>query len=191
MVVCKRLNHMKKNLNVYLILATIFISCSNLNPNEYQVKSTKENIKCYNKLIQEINLSENLRNKITEIKYSKIRGKFDPIKVNQDYRLINLNEIKNILPFQWKNDCFKKLVENRDFRGLRFIDKDSIIIEIDKFERKTLSERYSRYRTIEIHRIIIAKKEIKNQSYKFGSEKRKFVENLENGWIYEITQMAK
>jgi hypothetical protein len=85
----------------------------------------------------------------------------------------------------------KKLVENRDFIGLRFINKDSIIIEIDKFERKTLSERYSRYGTIELHRIIIAKKGIKNQSYKFGNEKRKFIEKLENDWIYEITQMAK
>ena len=180
---------MKKR--IYLILATISISCSNLSPNEFQVKSTKQNIECYKRLIEEINLSENLRNKITEIKYSKIRGKFDPIKVNQDYRLINLNEIKNILPIEWKNDCFKKLVENRDFRGLRFIDKDSIIIEIDKFDRKTLSERYSRNGTIELHRIIIAKEGIRNQSYKFGSEKRKFIENFENGWIYEITQMAK
>ena len=162
-----------------------------MSPNEYQVKSTKENIECYQKLIKEINSNENLRGKITEIKKSRIRGEFDPIRVNQNYRLINLNEFESILSIKWRKNCLKKLVENRDFRGLRFINKDSIIIEIDKFDRKTLSERYSKYGTIELHRIIIAKKGIKNQSYKFGSEKRKFVENLENGWIYEITQMAK
>ena len=162
-----------------------------MSPNEFQVKSTKENIECYKQLIKEINTNENLRKGITEIKNSKISGKFDPIWVNQNYRLINLNELENILSTEWRENCLKKLVENRDFRGLRFINKDSIIIEIDKFDRKTLSERYSRYGTIELHRIIIAKKGIKNQSYKFGSEKRKFIEKLENGWIYEITQMAK
>ena len=180
---------MKKSL--YLIITIIFINCSNLNPNEFQVKSTKENIECYKQLIEEINSNENLRKIIAEIRSSKIRGKFDPIWVNQNYRLINLNELENILSIEWKKNCLKKLVENRDFRGLRFINKDSIIIEIDKFDRKTLSERYSKYGTIELHRIIIAKKGINNQSYKFGSEKRKFIEKFENGWIYEITQMAK
>ena len=83
----------------------------------------------------------------------------------------------------------KKLKDNRDFRGLRYINKDSIIIEIDKFERRTLSEKYTRYGTLEIHRVIISKGEIKNQSYKFGGENRKFTEKLENNWVYEITQM--
>jgi hypothetical protein len=175
----------------FYIISIFFLGCSNLSPNQYQVKSTKENIECYKKLIDELNLNENLRFKIIKIRNSKIRGNFDPITVNQNYRLINSEEIKSNLPIEWKNNCLKQLVENRDFRGLRYINKDSIIIEIDKFERKTLSERYSRYGTIEIHRIIATKGKMKNQSFKFGSEKRKFIENLENGWIYEITHMAK
>ena len=180
---------MKKNL--HLIILLLFFGCSNLSANEFQVKSTKENIQCYERLIKEINSSENLRRNITQIRKSKIRGEFDPVKVNPNYRLINLNELENILSVDWRKKCLSKLIENRDFKGIRFIDKDSIIIEVDKFERRTLSERYSRYGTIELHRIIIAKKGIKNQSYKFGSEKIKFIENIENGWVYEITQMAK
>jgi hypothetical protein len=75
-----------------------------LNPNEFQVKSTKENIECYKQLIKEINSNENLRKRITEIKNSKIRGKFDPIWVNQNYRLINLNELENILSTEWRKN---------------------------------------------------------------------------------------
>ena len=73
---------------------------------------------------------------------------------------------------------------------MRYINKDSIIIEIDQFERKTLSERYSRYGTYEIHRII-TKKGIKEKSFRFPSERIMFLDTLENGMIYEISQKAK
>lgn len=180
---------MKKS--IYILTSLILIGCSNLSPNEYQVRSTKENINCFKQLINELNLNENLRAQIVEVRKSKIRGYSDPIWVNQGFRLIESEEIENILPISWKNKCLKPLNENRDFKGLRYINKDSIIIEIDRFDRKTLSERYSKGGTTEIHRIIISTGKIKDRSFKFGGEKTMFIENFENGWVYEITQMPR
>jgi hypothetical protein len=180
---------MKKS--VYILIFPILISCSNLNPNEYQAKSTKENIKCFEQLINELNSSQKLISEIIQVRKSKIRGSSDPIWVDQDYRLIESKELENLYSIEWKNKCLKSLKEDRDFKGLRYINKDSVIIEIDRFDRKTLSERYSKYGTTEIHRIVISKGKIQNKSYKFGGEKTMFVENFENGWIYEITQMPR
>lgn len=175
--------------NFYLIISFILFSCSNLSPNKNQIKSTKENIECFQELITDIIQTESLRNSIIEIRNDKKIGKGDPVTVEQKYRLISFEEIEKNLPSLWKEKCLKKLKDNRDFRGLRYINKDSIIIEIDKFERRTLSEKYTQYGTVEIHRIIISKGEIKNQSYKFRGENRKFTEKFENDWLYEITQM--
>lgn len=160
-----------------------------MSPNKHQVKSTKENIECFQKLIDNINQSESLKNSIIEIRNNKKTGNGDPIIVEQEYRLINFEEIEKYLPTLWKEKYLKKLKDDRDFRGLRYINKDSIIIEIDKFKRRTFTEKYTRYGTVEIHRIIISKGVIKNKSYQFRGENRKFIEKLENGWLYEVTQM--
>jgi hypothetical protein len=45
-----------------------------------------------------------------------------------------------------------------DLTGIRYINDDTVIFEIDKFESQTLNEPYSSGGTIEIHRLIIAVK---------------------------------
>lgn len=175
--------------SIYILFSALLFSCSNLSPNKYQLKSTKENIECFELLIKEIKENNVFEKKLLKIRESK-KGGFSPLTVKKNYRLIRLKEFQEYLPNIWKNKCYKQIVENRDLRGLRYINKDSIIIEIDQFERKTLSERYSRYGTYEIHRII-TKKGIKEKSFRFPSERIMFLDTLENGMIYEISQKAK
>jgi hypothetical protein len=174
----------------FAIISTIFIlsNCSNISPNKYQVKATKEKVECYENLINLILLDELLEKKILEIRKTKKRGKSDPVFVNQQFRLIELAEFEKLLP---KNsNCLQRLKQDKDLKGIRFINKDSIIIEVNSFERRTLSERYTNG-TIETHRIYISKRKIKNRTYKFKSERTKFIVDLNNDWTYEITHRAK
>ena len=173
--------------NLYLIFILTAIGCSNLSPNKYQIKSTKENLHCFQQLINQIQQDKTLKEEIIRVRNSKKRG-FSPLGTKQTYRLITVNEIEKSLSNLWDAQCSKQIIQDNDFRGLRYINKDSIIIEVDEFNRKTLSERYSRYGTIEIHRIIIAQGKVNNRSFRYPSEKIKFIEKLENGWMYEVSQ---
>lgn len=170
---------------MYLIL----IGCNR--PNKYQLKSTKRNIECFEQLINELHSNENFRRQLIDIRASKIQGNHDHVRISQQYRYIDSKEIEHILPTEWKNKCFEQLTKDRDFKGLRFINKDTIIIEIDQFDRHTFSERYSRYGTTEIHRILISNKEITNHEYRFMNENIIATKKLENGWVYEITQKTR
>ena len=175
----------KMRKSIFILIGPILFSCSNLSPNKYQVKSTMENMQCFEQLVNEISSDEQLISEIIQIRESKMKGSSDPMRVDQNFRLIEAEEMKNLLSVEWKGKCLKSLKADNDFRGLRYINKDSIIIEIDRLERLA---KYSRKRTMEIHRIIISKGKIKNKSYKFGGEKIMFLEHLDNGWIYEISQ---
>ena len=174
---------------IYILISLLLLSCSNLSPNKYQLKSTNENIECFELLIKEIQENEIFEQNLLQTRNNK-KGGFSPITVKKNYRLIKLIEFQMYLPISWKNKCLKQIEENGDLRGLRFINKDSIIIEIDQFERKTLSERYTRYGTYEIHRII-TKNGIREKSFRYPSEKIMFLDTLENGLIYEISQKVK
>lgn len=173
---------------IYFLTSILLLNCSNLSPNQYQIKSTKKNLKCFESLVEYIHNDSTFGQKLIQLRNSKSRG-FDPVTTERNYRLLKLKEFDNYLPKSWIIKCQKDIVKNNDFRGLRFINKDSLIIEIDKFKRKTLNERYRERGLVEIHRIFISNGRIKNRSFKYGSEKTKFIEELENGWIYEISQM--
>ncbi|MAD96100.1 MAG: hypothetical protein CMB99_02125 [Flavobacteriaceae bacterium] len=139
-------------------------------------------------MVEYIHVDSTFEKKLIELRNSKSRG-FDPVTTERNYRLLKLKEFQKYLPKSWNIKCQKEIVKNKDFRGLRFVDKDSLIIEIDRFKRNTLNERYRERGLVEIHRIFISKGRIKNRSFKYGNEKTKFIEELENGWIYEISQM--
>ena len=132
-----------------------------------------------------------LKTNLLEIRGSKLRGESDPIFVEQHYRLISPEEFQNALPENWKNSCSIQLMEDNDLRGIRYISENTIVIEVDKFNRHTLSERYSRTGTTEIHRILVSDKGMKNESFRFKSERIMFQEKFENGWTYQISQMDR
>ena len=176
---------------IFIFIPFLLISCSEFTPNEQQVKTTKENLECYKSLIDELKSDETLRNNLIEIRGAKLRGESDPIFVEQEYRLISQEEFHNALPENWKNGCSIQLIEDNDLRGIRYISENSIVIEIDKFNRHTLSERYSRTGITEIHRILISNNGIKNESFRFRGERIMFQEKFENGWTYQISQMDR
>lgn len=180
-----------KNRFICTFIPLFLISCSEFTPNEQQVNTTKENLECYKSLINELKSDENLRAYLIEIRDSKLRDESDPIFVEQNFRLISPDEFQNVLPENWKNSCSIQLKEDNDLRGIRYISQNSIVIEVDKFNRHTLSERYSRTRTTEIHRILVSDNGIKNASFRFRSERIMFQEKFENGWTYQISQMDK
>lgn len=175
----------------YIVIPFLLISCSEFTPNEQQVETTKKNIECYKSLINEIMSDETLKNNLLEIRDSKLRGKSDPIFVDQNHRLISPEEFRNALHENWKNSCLIQLMKDNDLRGIRYISRNTIVIEVDKFNRHTLSERYSKTGTTEIHRILVSDKGMKNESFRFKSERIRFQEKFENGWIYQISQMDR
>lgn len=176
---------------ICIFIPFLLISCSEFTPNEQQVETTKKNLECFKSLIKELKSSEALRANLIGIRDSKLRGESDPIFVEQEYRLISPEEFHNALPENWKNGCSIQLIEDNDFRGIRYISENSIVIEVDKFNRHTLSERYSRTGTTEIHRIIISDNGMTNESFRFRSERIMFQEKFENRWTYQISQMDR
>jgi hypothetical protein len=128
---------------------------------------------------------------MVEIRGLKLKGESDPIFVEQNYRLISSEEIQSALPESWKNGCSIQLKEDNDLRGIRYVSVKTIVIEIDKFNRHTLSERYSKTGTTEIHRILISEEEIKNESFRYRNERIMFQEKLENEWVYQVSQMDR
>lgn len=175
--------------SIKILLIFIFCGCSNLSPNEHQINKTLSNLDCYKKLVKQIVSDDQLREKIIRIRESKKRGESDPITVKQDFRLIELDELANSLGTNWIAECKEKLEEENDFRGIRVIDKKIIIIEVDKFDRQTLTEQYSRGRTVETHRLIIAEKEFDRSNFYYGTERQIKKDTIDGHWIYEITQL--
>lgn len=177
------------NLRIEILAVLIFCGCSNLSPNEGQIKKSLSNLSCYQELIEEVKNNDQFREEIINIRESKKRGDFDPITVKQEFRLIGINEIIEQLNTNWVTECKYKIEEENDFRGIRVIDENLIIIEIDEFDRYTLTKQYSKERTVEFHRLIITDKPIDNSNYYFGTERRVWQDTIEKNWIYEVTQL--
>ena len=174
----------------HLILLISIISCSNLTPNKDQVESTKQNLDCYQNLVDLIKKDSLTINKIIDLRDSKIRGENDPINVKSKYRLIGFNELESKILNNWSN-CSDRVRKNNDLRGLRFIDNDLIVLEIDKFDRHSFSEKYSRGITIETHRIIITNKRYDETKFRFKGETTKWNLDLGNNWNYQISHNIK
>ena len=180
---------MIKNLARLIILISL-ISCSNLTPNKDQVESTKQNLDCYQNLVELIKKDSLTINKLIVLRDSKLREKNDPINVKSKYRLIGFNELESKILDNW-NNCSERVRKNNDLRGLRFIDNDLIILEIDKFDRHSFSEKYSRGITIETHRIIITNQPYDETKFRFKGEKTKWNFDLGNNWNYQISHNIK
>jgi len=144
---------------------------------------------CYKSLIKQITRDPQKINEIKGIRNSKKKGRYDPITVKQTYRLIGVPELEEVLDTSWQNYCGSQLAKTNDLKGIRFIDEALIIIEIDEFNRHTLTEKYSREKTKEFHRLIISSKRVENGNFYFGEEYLLQRDTLENNWIYEVTQM--
>ena len=172
------------------MLALLFLcGCSNLSPNEWQIKRTLSNLGCYQELINQIASDDKLREEILQIRASKKRGNFESITVKEQFRLIEMDEIKANLDSNWVTKCKDKIEEENDFRGIRVIDKNLIIIEIDKFNRYTLVEKTSKKRTVEFHRLVFAKKTFDKSEFYFRKEHQVWRDTIEENWLYEVTQM--
>ncbi len=176
--------------NIILILVLLsFIRCSNLSPDKRQVEKLHSNLKCYKELVEQIKLDKVLIKEIKKVRDSKRIGKFDPITVKQEFRLIDVEEIREVLNKNWVLYCKTALDKEQDLRGIRLVDKELIIIEIDEFDRHTITESTSRGRNVEFHRIIISNKKYDKSKFYFGTEHIIWRDTLEDNWIYEVTQL--
>lgn len=174
---------------LYILMSLVIFGCSEKSPNKFQTKSTYQNLECLHELLNNIQNDTIFQAELVQIRNKKTMG-FSPIKTKQNYRLIDVKEFENKLPKSWKQNCFQQIKQERDLRGIRFVSKDTIIIEIDQFERKTLSERYRKGDSYEIHRILTISN-LEENSFRYQSEKTIFKETLKNGLTYEITQRVQ
>ncbi|MGB0888592.1 MAG: hypothetical protein ACPGSL_10750 [Vicingaceae bacterium] len=180
---------MKLKPSILFFTCICFFSCSNLSPNKEQVESVRLKFECYRNLVQSIVDNELLLDEIIQVRdSSNSRGKSDPVTVDWKFKLIELKEIRGSLDSVWKQECLERILERSDFRGIRVIEKDLIIVEIDKFYRHTLTEQFG-YGTVEIHRLIFSNKKIDRKNFYFGTEKKIWEEKLDKDWRYEVSQI--
>lgn len=174
---------------IEILAIIIFYGCSNLSPNEGQIKKSLANLDCYQELVKRIKKDDQFREELINIRESKKRGTFEPITVKQEFRLIDLSEIVKALDSNYISKCKEKIEKENDFRGIRIVDKDLIIIEIDEFNRQTLTEQYLKGRTVEFHRLINSNKKFDTSNFYFGTEHQIWRDTIEENWVYEVTQL--
>ncbi len=172
-----------------VVLSISIIGCSNLSPNPWQREATLENLDCYEAFIREIVSDSAFSKKMIKIRDSKKKGRPDPVTVQQAYRLIAPAEFLGDLSTEWQASCWEKLSKKDDFRGIRYIDQNFVIIEVDEIDRYTLTEQYAKERTREFHRLIIGDKPFERSHFYFGNEFKWISDTLGNNWIYEVSQM--
>lgn len=173
-----------------LILISIF-SCSERSPNKYQLANTIKNMECYEQLVLQLQNDSVLIAEIEKIKRSNVLSGFDPVTVNQEYKLVALKGFMPYLDKDWMTNCKTKVTKENDLRGVRLINSDLIVLEIDEFNRRTMTERTSSEKTWEFHRIIISEKEITRSNFYFGTEHEIWRDTLQKNWIYEVTQLKQ
>lgn len=174
---------------VELFAVVLLVGCSNLSPNKEQIKQSLSNLTCYESFVDQLKTSPGLIPEILQLRDSKKLGIFDPITVDQKYRLIAFEEVAGKVDSSWISRCKAALEKENDFRGFRLIDSHSIIIEIDQFNRRTFTESTSRERTIEFHRLIFSNKRLDRSKFYFGTEYPIHTDTIKENLIYEISHM--
>lgn len=177
---------MKKAI-ILLIINSFLLACDNT-PNKYQNKIVFDNMGCYKSMVNEIRNNDLLQRKIKNQRDKKIRGLSDPMTVKKNYRLIAFEEIDSLFSKKWKEDCHSKIKSSNSLKGIRFIDKNSIILQANKFYRPTIgtTERYSRTKTIETHRVIFSTQKLDDKAYQFRNEKLIWSKKIDDNLFYNI-----
>jgi len=171
-----------------LLISILFSACGKHTANTEQVNSTLQHMSCYKDLVEEISTNQEISRKIVQLRESKKRGTSDPVTVKQEYRTIEKRELENLLSSKWTKECLGKLQQENDFKGIRYISQDEIIIEVDQFRLRKPDEYYSKRRVIEIHRLLITDSKLNGDLYKFGNEHVVWSTNFGEKWTYEVSQ---
>ena len=168
----------------------LFWGCSH-SPNKRQLEKSLENVGCYAALIDQLKNDEVRLEAMFKIRGTKKKGPSDPVWVDQKYRLIEMQEMISQLDATWILNCKDQVEKEDDFRGIRIIDQDLIIVEIDQFDRYTLAEKFQKERTTEFHRLIFGKEKPERTKFYFGTESLIFRDTLQENLIYEVTQLKQ
>lgn len=179
---------MNSQLITVLILLSICLlnSCQPDRGNRVQINTTLENIDCYKNLVANIVSDSNSREKITEIRKSKSKGKNEVVTCNPNLRLIEIEELNNLIAKIWIQNCKEGLQNGNDIFGIRYLNKDQIIIEVDRMWRPHY---LSSTKKIEIHRLYFGRIPVDN-SYRYGPEEIINTIEIEEDWIYQISQFV-
>ncbi|MGB0524688.1 MAG: hypothetical protein ACPGJS_17070 [Flammeovirgaceae bacterium] len=169
-----------------LFMIYLGVGCNPYSPNKYQVETTLEKLPCYQLLITCIKDNPTLQKQLIEIRDSRLKGPTDVYAIDRKYRFIELSEFQRTLPKNWIKNCNKLLGHHHDLRGIRYINSDLIIIEVDYFDRRTLDE-YSMADTYEFHRLIFAREQINRSMFYDKTEKLIWKKELEDHWMYEVS----
>lgn len=169
------------------VLAILLSGCRDSPINQYQYRSTLSNLDCYKGLLNVIKKDSVGAVIMEEIRGMKISGQFDPIFVNEKYRLIELEEVLYLISEEWLLSCRSEFPQTNDLMGFRYPDKDLIIIEINKMKRRLIRDRFSNYKTYESHRIVYGSESINHSKFYFGGEKLIWEEELSHELKYEVT----
>jgi hypothetical protein len=161
--------------------------------NKSQERNTYKSLDCYTSLIDEIKNSSTLQNNIVTKRNEKVRGYSDLITTKTKNRLIDLNEIDSFFSKNWKSKCYKKINELNSLKGIRYIDQNSIVIEINHIDvhRYKSFDSYSKYKTFEVHRLIYTTKKIDKKTFQFKFEKIVSTKKIKDNLTYEITQYKR
>jgi hypothetical protein len=173
---------------LFIIIFCLLLSNCDNSPNKFQVKITMENMGCYKSMINEIRNSYDIQEKIEIQRSKKQKGISDPVTVKQEYRLIEFNEIDSFFSKVWRRKCYEKLKPSNSLKGIRYINKNSIILEVNKFNRHSIrpSDRYTKGKTIEIHRLIFSKEKLNSKNYQFKNENLVWTKLVDNNLTYKV-----
>lgn len=177
----------KMKLTITILLSITLISCSNFSPNKKQLQTTRSHLKCYDQLISIIKADTALQNRIIKTRNSVYDGPGENYRVVKEYRLVKIEDID--IDSSWLNNCYEKIMEDSDIRGIRFVNKNQVIIEIDKFERHALEGQYSSTYPVEFHRLIYSKNDIDRSAFYKKMEVEFWVDTIREGCIYEVSQI--
>lgn len=175
----------------YLVLLSVLKGCSEWAVNTAQYKATIANMECYDSVVSHLKKDTNFLKSLIKTRDSKIRGEMDPIFVKGNYRQIDYAEISNLLESTIDSTCVNAFRSKDDLNGIRYISSDLIIVEIDKFSRHTLKEKFSSKGTAEFHRIIYSSVKPDLKLYAFGGENEILYEKIADNCFYQVTQVEK
>ena len=187
--------------NPITFISFLFIlACGSPPPNKKQIKETYDNLACYEALIKTISDDKNLLKELISIRDSKKRHNLDTvlmkragrrfnmdsIKAKRIFRLIEPEEIIDIINSVVPAMCQEVFNKKHQFRGIRIIDKNSMIVEVNKYRR--YHDTYSTTDIDERHLLIFSNKKLNKSNFHLNGERIFKNEKIKENLIYQITQ---
>lgn len=181
-----------KRLYLYGLISFFFlqtIGCSSEQINSYQKKSTLENLSCFKTLVDPIRNRSDIQSYITSLRKVKSYKYSEPITAKGNYKLIASDVLSSYLMEYVSESCRNHFKEVNDFRGIRYISNNIIIVEVDRFIQHSLFFRFSSFKTYETHRLIFSTAKPDLKLYGFGTEREVIYKKLEDGLFYQVTHL--